>query len=107
MTDLQFPPFDSIELMDNMKKRLPEYNIQKSPFGNYFKVIKKGLTVTGVVQVKTRPKEGLIKTKIPFDNVLLTIIILIPLGLYILIKKSKQKELEQKVIDELTSILNK
>ena len=103
MTVLKFDSFDKHQLIEKLKTNFPDYKIQNS-LGT-LQVRTSGFTVTGNVKLDVKPKTGIIKTSTNYDMVAIFILCFFPMGIYIYLKKEKQKKMENEVIEGLKKIL--
>lgn len=106
MKKFEFSPFDADSLISKFKEKNPTYKVQKLPIGNRYKVMLDGVSSTGILQLHLKPKEGKIKTVLPSDRALLFLLILLPLGIYLMFTKKKQQAFEKQVMDDISAILN-
>lgn len=103
MIKINVNPFDKTTLTKGLKNEFPKYKIQTGLAG--LQVRRSGFTITGNVKVKVKPQKGEITTQTNYDMVILFVIFLWPLGLYILLKKDKQKRMEKEVAEKIKEIL--
>ncbi len=88
-----------------LKNEFPNYKIQTG-FGG-LQVRTSSFTLTGNVKINVMPKKGIITTQTNYDMVILFILLIFPVGLYILSKKDKQKQMEQEVADKIKKYWNR
>lgn len=103
MQKLQFKPFDRNHLIEELKKAFPNHKIQTG-FGG-FQVRTSGFTVTGNVNLQTNAQKGTIATRTNLDMAVVFLFMLPPVGIYVLLKKEKQKAMEKEVVAKLNEIL--
>lgn len=103
MMKLNVEPFDKQLLIEGLKISFPNYKIQTT-FGS-LQVRTSGFTVTGNVKISAKHKKGKITTQTNYDMVSFFLLFFFPLGLYIFIKKEKQKKMEREVVNEIKKIL--
>lgn len=103
MRFLPFKPFSKEKLIEDLSVALPHHKIQHT-FGT-LQVRTSGFTISGNVVLKCNPKEGWIRTQTNYDHVLVYLIVMFPIGLYLLSKKRKALDLENLVVDKLSQLL--
>lgn len=103
MQNLIFKPFTKAALIEGLHKQFPQYKIQTG-FGT-LQVRTKGFTLTGNVQVKSDPGKGKITTQTNLDMAFVLLIFCFPVGIYVLTKKEKIKQIEAEVVAGLKRIL--
>ena len=103
MQTLHFKPFSKEKLIEGLYKQFPHRKVQTN-LGTV-QVRTSGFTITGNVGLKLNPKKGTITTNTTADMVFVYLFFMLPLGIYILAKKSKTKALEAEVIAGLKEIL--
>ncbi len=103
MIAINVKPFDKKMLIKGLRNEFPNYKIQTGLSG--LQVRTSGFTLTGNVKVNVMPKKGIITTQTNYDMVILFMLLMFPVGLYILLKKDKQKQMEKEVADKIKEIL--
>lgn len=99
MITLQFQPFDKAKLIEDLKTALPQYKVKKGI--GAVQVRSRAITLTGVVGMNIQAAKGRIKTQTNADMAALFIVFFLPIGIYILLKRKKQQQMEQEVITVL------
>ena len=103
MQTLHFKPFSKEELVEGLYRKFPHRKVQTN-LGTV-QVRTSGFTVTGNVGLKLNPEKGTITTNTTADMAFVYLFFMLPLGIYILAKKSKTKALEDEVVAGLKEIL--
>ena len=103
MQNLNVKPFSKNDLVEGLRKKFPQYKIQTS-FGA-LQVRTSGFTLTGNVKIDAFPESGKIKTTTQLDSGVF-LIFMFPIGLYVWAKKQKIKNLENEVLEGISTILN-
>ncbi len=103
MIKLNFEPFNKEEFIEKLKEEFPNYKIQTG-FGG-LQVRTSGFTLTGNVKINVNAKKGTVTTQTNYDMAIIFLLFFTPVGLYIFMKKEKQKAMEQEVVEKIKSIL--
>lgn len=103
MQNFNVKPFTKNELIEELRKKFPQYKIQTS-FGA-LQVRTSGFTLTGNVKIDTNPDTGKITTTTQLDSMPF-LIIMFPIGLYVLAKKQKIKDFENEIIEGIKVSMN-
>jgi|GEM_PF-1352452 len=103
MQTLHVKPFSKEKLIEGLYRQFPHRKVQTN-LGTV-QVRTSGFTVTGNVALKLNPAKGTITTNTSADMAFVYLFFCLPLGIYILAKKSKTKALEEEVVAGLKEIL--
>lgn len=103
MQTLHFKPFSKEKLIEGLYRQFQHRKVQTN-LGTV-QVRTSGFTVTGNVALKLKPEKGIITTNTSADMAFVYLFFCLPLGIYILAKKSKTKALEAEVVAGLKAIL--
>ena len=107
MIEKQTKPFKAEEVIAELKKAFPNY-IVRSAIGSNSKAVQvrtKKITFRGHASVAFNPEKGKFKVSTHLDMVYLYLLFLLPVAIYIMMKKDDIKAHEKLVVDKVEEII--